>query len=104
MRGGGEAGIITAGSHHFEIGIEEFGESMKTDRAVSRLVVVGALVFGLSSVSLFAGGPVTVSGSVTDINGNPLRNVEVSALAEGGDGPVTTQSKKNWKASVKAMI
>ena len=74
---------------------------MKTRRAVSRLIVVGALVFGVSSVCVFAGDPVTVSGSVTDINGNPLRDVEVSVLAEGGDGPLTTQSKKNGKFSVE---
>ena len=73
---------------------------MKTGRAISRLIVVGALVFGVSSVSVSAGGPVTVSGSIADISGNPLKGVEVSVVADGIDGPLTGHSKKNGKFSV----
>ena len=67
---------------------------MKTGRAVSRLIVVGVLVFGMSSVSVSAGGPVTVEGTVVDINGNPLRGVEVMALAADSEEPITASTKK----------
>jgi len=74
---------------------------MKPCRVVARLIVGGALVLGVLSTNVYAGDPVTVSGSVTDINGNPLRDVEVSALAEGSDGPLTVRSKKNGKFSIE---
>jgi len=74
---------------------------MKSRGVVARLIVGGALVFGVLSTNVFAGDPVTVSGSVTDINGNPLRDVEVSALAEGSDGQLTAYSKKNGKFSIE---
>jgi tetratricopeptide (TPR) repeat protein len=50
---------------------------------------------------VFAGGPVTVNGTVTDINGNPLRGVEVSAVGEGSDQSISAQTKKNGKFSIK---
>ena len=74
---------------------------MKTRVVDARLVVCGILAFGLMASIVVAGGPVTITGLVTDINGNPLRKVEVSALAEGSDGPLTAQSKKNGEFSIE---
>ena len=74
---------------------------MKTGRAVSRLIVVGVLVFGMSSVSVSAGGPVTVEGTVVDINGNPLRGVEVMALAADSEEPITASTKKKGTFSIE---
>ncbi len=74
---------------------------MKPGRVVSRLIVSGALVMGLFSTDVVAGGPVTVGGSVTDINGNPLRDVEVTALAEGSEKPFTAHSRKNGEFSIE---
>ncbi len=74
---------------------------MKPGRVATRVFVVGTLVLGLLSPSAFAGGPVTVSGSVTDINGNPLRDVEVSAIGEGSDESFSAHTKKNGQFSIK---
>jgi len=83
-----------------EIGVGEVGKFMKSHRVITRAVVGGVLVLGMFSANVLAGGPVTVRGTVTDINGNPLRDVEVSALVEGGDGTFTANSKKNGKFSI----
>lgn len=74
---------------------------MKTRRIDARLAVCGILVFGLMASIVVAGDPVKIGGSVTDINGNPLRNVEVTVLIEGSDGPLTAQSKKSGKFSIE---
>ena len=74
---------------------------MKPRQVVAIVIVAGTLVFGMPSSNAIAGGPVTVNGTVTDINGNPLRGVEVSAIAEGGDDLTSAQTKKNGKFSIK---
>jgi len=84
-----------------EIDIGEVGSLMKPGQFASRVIVVGMLVFGMLSSNAVAGGPVTVTGTVTDINGNPLRGVEVTVIAEGSDEPATAQTKKNGQFSIK---
>jgi len=74
---------------------------MKPDQVAGLVVVCGMLVFGMLSSNAVAGGPVTVTGSVTDINGNPLRGVEVSAIAEGSDKPISSHTKKNGQFTIK---
>ena len=74
---------------------------MKPHRVEPRLIVLGALVLGIYSAIVIAGGPVTVSGSVTDIDGKPVVEVEVSALAQGSEEPLTTISKKNGQFSIR---
>jgi tetratricopeptide (TPR) repeat protein len=59
------------------------------------------VVLGLFASNAVAGGPVTVTGTVTDINGNPLRDVELSAMAEGGGDSISAETKKNGKFSIK---
>jgi tetratricopeptide (TPR) repeat protein len=74
---------------------------MKQRWVFANVIVAGTLVLGVFSSNVFAGGPVTINGSVTDINGNPLRNVEVSALAEGSDKSISIQTKKDGRFSIK---
>jgi len=74
---------------------------MKPGRVVAVVIVVGMVVLGSLASNATAGGPVTVTGTVTDINGNPLRDVEVSAMAEGGGEPISAQTKKNGKFSIE---
>lgn len=74
---------------------------MKPGWFVAKVMVVGSLVLGLLSLDAVAGGPVTVTGTVTDINGNPLRGVEVSAIAEGSDSSISARTKKNGQFSIK---
>jgi len=74
---------------------------MKPGRVVAKVIVVGTLVLGMLSSNVLAGGPVTVNGTVTDINGNPLRGVEVSAIGEGSDAWISAQTKKNGQFSIK---
>jgi tetratricopeptide (TPR) repeat protein len=84
-----------------EIDCGEGVQFMESIGSAARSVVCGALVCGCISANVLAGGPVTVSGSITDINGNPLRDVEVTALADGGDQPISARSKKNGQFSIK---
>jgi tetratricopeptide (TPR) repeat protein len=84
-----------------EIDNGEVGVLMKPRRVATRVIVAGALVLGMLSSNVFAGGAVTVNGSVTDINGNPLRGVEVSAVAEGSDESISALTKKNGQFSIK---
>ncbi len=74
---------------------------MKPSRVVARVILTGMMVFGLLASNAIAGGPVTVTGTVTDINGNPLRGVEVSAIGEGGDKPISDQTNKSGQFSIK---
>lgn len=74
---------------------------MKPFRMMSLLIVTGTLAAGMSATDLSAGEPVTVTGSVVDVDGNPLKGVEVSALPEGGETPVTTRSKKDGHFSIE---
>lgn len=84
-----------------EINNGRVGVLMKPRRVVARVIVTGTLVLGMLSSNAIAGGPVTVNGSVTDINGNPLRDVEVSALAQGSDNSISAHSKRNGQFSIK---
>lgn len=74
---------------------------MKPRQVVAIVIVAGTLVFGMPSSNAIAGGPVTVNGTVTDINGNPLRGVEVSAIGEGSDTWISAHTKKNGQFSIK---
>ena len=73
---------------------------MKSRRMSAISVFVLALLFGLLPILVSAGGPVTVEGSVADINGNPLREVEVMAMAVDSDVPIATATKKNGTFSI----
>lgn len=84
-----------------EIDDGEVGVPMKPGRVAARVIVSGMVALGMLASSAVAGGPVTVKGTVTDINGNPLRGVEVSAIAEGSDKSFTAQTKKNGQFSIK---
>jgi len=84
-----------------EIGMREVGVLMKPGPVIVRMFIVGMLVLGLPSANVIAGGPVEVKGTVTDINGNPLRGVEVSAIAEGSDTSISAHTKKNGQFSIK---
>jgi tetratricopeptide (TPR) repeat protein len=74
---------------------------MKPGLLISLLIVGGVFAIGLFSTSVSAGGPVTVEGTVTDINGNPVRDVEVMALAVDSEVPITTNTKKSGEFSIK---
>ncbi len=84
-----------------EIGEEEVGVLKKPGLVAARIFMVETLALGLLAANAMAGGPVEVKGTVTDINGNPLRNVEVSAIAEGSDKPISAETKKNGQFSIK---
>lgn len=68
---------------------------MKSLRMTASVIWIGALLLGVFPVSVSAGGPVTVEGTVTDLDGNPIRDAEVMALAVDSDVPITTSTKKN---------
>jgi tetratricopeptide (TPR) repeat protein len=84
-----------------EIDNGEVGVLMKPRRVATRMIVAGTLMLGMFSLNVFAGGAVTVNGSVTDINGNPLRGVEVSAMSEESDESISARTKKNGQFSIK---
>jgi Tfp pilus assembly protein PilF len=84
-----------------EIDTGGVGVSMKPHRVGTKLVAFGALVLGLLPSVVIAGGPVTVSGSVTDIDGKPILGVEVSALAQGREDTLTTLSEKKGQFSIR---
>lgn len=73
---------------------------MKSRRMTTIVIWVGAVLLGLLPTLVSAGGPVTVEGSVADINGNPLREVEVMAMAVDSDVPIATATKKNGTFSI----
>lgn len=64
-------------------------------------VACGTAAVVFAAAVVLAGGPVTVTGTVTDINGNPLRGVEVSAIGEGSDKSISAHTKKNGQFSIK---
>lgn len=98
MQWGRRTGILAA---DVEIGDGRVGMLMKPRQVATIVIVAGTLVFGMFSSNAIAGGPVTVNGTVTDINGNPLRGVEVIALAADSEEPITATTKKNGKFSIK---
>jgi Tfp pilus assembly protein PilF len=83
-----------------ENGVDAYGEFMSIGRCAAQLIVVGSSVLGPAPMNGFAGEPVTVVGTVSDISGNPLKGVNVSVVANGIDGPLTGQSKKNGKFTI----
>jgi tetratricopeptide (TPR) repeat protein len=74
---------------------------MKQGRLISLLIVAGAVAAGMTPSIASAADAVTVTGTVVDVDGNPLRGVEVSALPEGGATPVKTHSKKDGHFSLE---
>ncbi len=74
---------------------------MKPGLLISSLIVGGIVAIGLFSTTVSAGGPATVEGTVTDINGNPVRDVEVMALAVDSEVPITVNTKKNGEFSIQ---
>ncbi len=76
---------------------------MKSNRFSQVSVVIGAIVLVFSSTIASGGSSVTIRGTVTDFEGNPLPGVEVSAIGEESEIVVSASSKKNGKFSIKGL-
>ena len=74
---------------------------MKMNRSAVTLLIVGAVALWVVSSTASAGGPIIIRGVVLDPEGNPLFDVEVSAVAEGSGIVVTVHSKKKGRFSVR---
>ena len=73
---------------------------MKSHRWIGSAFLVGAVLLGVLTAPVSAGRTVTVEGTVTDLDGIPLRDVEVMAMAVDSDVPIATATKNDGTFSI----